>query len=95
MIPIKEYIKIIVDEIEEIRKVEGMVPWIRCQGMELQICGIKHKEDVIIFEGYADEQVWTKLLVSYFSGMAFAIQRKAPVVEKDFDLSKSVEKYFL
>ena len=95
MIAIKDFIRIIVDEIEEIRKVEGMVPWIRCQGMELQICGIKHKDDVIIFEGYSTDQAWTKLLVSYSSGMALAIQRKAPVVEKDFDLSKSVEKYFL
>jgi len=63
--------------------------------MELQLCAISHKKDVIIFEGYTREQVWTKLLASYSSGMALAVQRKPPVVDKDFELSENVKKYLL
>ena len=92
---VTEYIAILINEIKSIRKIDGFVPWIVYQGMELQLCGIRHCNDVIIFEGYSKDKNWTKLLASYSSGMALMIQRKIPAVEKDFDLSKDMEKYFL
>lgn len=95
MLEIEDYIEILINEIESIRKIEGLVPWIVYQGIELQLCAISHKKDVIIFEGYTKEQVWTKLLASYSSGMALAIQRKAPAVDKDLELQDNLKKYLL
>lgn len=95
MLKIEEYIEILIKEIKDLRKVEGLVPWIIYQGMELQLCAISHKKDVIIFEGYTREQDWTKLLASYSSGMALAIQRKVPAVDKEFDLQDNLKKYLL